>query len=309
MSTSWLKRLMLGMGCALLLGSFTAVITQAQPGPPEIRGDDCHSCHEAISDIWPDSSHSKIDVACLDSPSQPAESNQIKVCDNFKSVATESENSAFEMTGETCQVCHPSDPEEHPQKIMYTDTSSRLCGECHVDTYDELSHTAHDREGMACVRCHNPHDDNLRAGGIQDTCNSCHREEVHFYSFTDHAAEGLLCTDCHFQMAEDANGNSHRQHTLTVETETCAECHGQEMHYPMGDNTPPSDTASTIVEVEAEGFMVPLGDLDANSIDSEPMASSHINFIILAAIIGMLFGLVGSPWLEKWYQNRDDEDM
>lgn len=305
MSTLWFKRLLIGTGCALLLGSMTAVITQAQPSPPEIRGGNCHDCHEAINSIWQNSSHSQIDMECLNSLPQAEE----KECETLKSAASDSENSTFEMTGNSCQVCHPSDPEVHPQKIMYTDTSSRLCGECHEETYIEMDASAHQQEGMACVRCHNPHNDELRAGGVQDTCLSCHREEVHFYTYTDHAAEGLLCTDCHFQTVEDAEGKSHRSHTLLVGTETCANCHSEEMHYPMSTSDNETSLTAESMVIQA-GFMPPpLGDLDESSLNSEPMASSHINFIILAAIIGMLFGLVGSPWLEKWYRRHDDKEM
>ena len=80
---------------------------------------------------------------------------------------------------------------------MQTDISSRLCGQCHVDTFAEWETSQHGQEELTCARCHNPHSNELRLGSMQDTCRTCHKEETHFFTFTAHAEEGLLCTDCH----------------------------------------------------------------------------------------------------------------
>lgn len=302
----WFRRILIGVGCALVLGSFTAVATQAQTTLPEIPPDDCQSCHEPIATMWQNSKHSQADKDCLDSPLAPQDSEQSKECDSYKMLDPHNGNVDLNMSGVSCQVCHPSDPEVHPQKIMYTDTSSRLCGECHVDTFEQLKEAVHSQEGMACIRCHNPHDNGLRAGGVEDTCRSCHRDEVHFYTFTDHAAEGLLCTDCHMQITKDAGENGHPQHTFTVGKETCTECHIEEMHYPSSAQSAATPPDAMLLQA---GFMPPMGDLDAANLDSEPMETSHVNLIVLAAIIGMMFGLVGSPWLEKYYRRHDEEEF
>jgi hypothetical protein len=41
------------------------------------------------------------------------------------------------------------------------------------------------------------------------------------------------------------------------------------------------------------------------SIDPEPV--SPIYFALLAALIGMAFGLLVSPWIEKWYRRISPE--
>ncbi len=302
MSTMWFKRLLIGIGCALFFGSVTAMVTQAQSIPEEIPGEDCHRCHEAINTAWESSSHSHVAVDCTSLPNQEGSEGQPIECEAFNALEPHNGEVAENVS---CQVCHPTDPDEHPQKVMYTDTSSRLCGTCHLETFDQINDTAHSQEGMACIRCHNPHDSGLRAGGVEDTCSSCHRDEVHFYTFTDHAAEGLLCTDCHMQITSGSAENGRPQHTFTVGMETCTECHLEELHYPMSHD----ETAASIdPKIVQAGFMSPTGDLDAEQLDSEPMASSPLNFVVLAAIIGMLFGLIGSPWLEKYYRRHDDED-
>lgn len=307
MRTNWLKRCLISLGWALLLGSGTAVITQAQNSDPQIPGDDCQSCHEPIYTLWENSTHSQAAalgrfVTAWKEQGSPTE------CLACHTTGYDATTGRYAAEGLTCQVCHPSSPEEHPQKIMYTDTSSRLCGQCHIDTFNQLENSPHNQEGMACIRCHNPHDNGLRAGGVQDTCRTCHRAESHFYTFTPHAMEGLLCTDCHLQLADGTMGQGHgrRQHTFMVGSQTCSECHGHEMHYP-GENQPTPTVAADPMILQA-GFLPPLGDVDSHHLNSQPQTTTNatMNFIILAAITGLLFGLVGSPWVEKQFRQAKE---
>lgn len=306
MHTNWYTRIFVGLCCAVFLGFITAVVSEARPLQQNvaqqpvaqqdgvIAGDDCASCHEPIMSLWENGRHIHADGFAV------------------------GEVGAEAMT---CQTCHPSDPAEHPQKLMYTDTSSRLCANCHVSTFDELEISAHGEEGMACIRCHNPHDSGLRAGGVQDTCVQCHRDETHFYTFTDHANEGLLCTDCHLQVKEGPLGEVHKQHTFSVGLETCSECHGSQMHFPSHNHTDepvqPAEIEVSYVPVEGTEnasvqtttILSSLGDSDLAELNNEPTSTSTINLIVMAAMIGMLFGLIGSPWLEKWFsQARDKEE-
>ena len=75
------------------------------------------------------------------------------------------------------------------------------------------------------------------------------------------------------------------------------------------------ETSAGEVEVSAEspclfeedtavmeaGFLT-IDSSGTNSASPQPSTSSPFNFAILASLIGMAFGLVGSPWLEKWQQ-------
>lgn len=313
MHTNWLKRLLIGMGCALLLGAVTAVIVLAQSDEPPttpVDPEDCGSCHEEIATLWESGTHSQASalagfVKAWQEQGSPDE------CLACHTTGYDPATGQYETEGVACQVCHPSAPHEHPQKIMYTDTSSRLCGQCHTDTFNQLEDSQHGQEGMACIRCHNPHDNGLRAGGVEDTCRACHQEETHFYSFTGHAMEGLLCTDCHFQLADGDMGNGHgsRQHNFTVGEQNCTECHGGEMHYPLADQETAVGAGVDPMMMQA-GFMPPLGDTDSHNLNSQPqnIPNTSVNFIILAAITGMLFGLIGSPWVEKQFRRDDTDD-
>ncbi len=312
-----IKRLFIGVVCALLLGAVTAVIVLAQGDEPPttpVDPEDCGSCHEEITTMWENGTHSQA-YAQTSFLKAWQEQNSPTECLACHTTGYDPATGQYESEGVDCQVCHPSAPHEHPQKIMYTDTSSRLCGQCHTDTFTQLGESQHGQEGMACIRCHNPHDNGLRAGGVEDTCSACHKEETHFYSFTGHAMEGLLCTDCHFQPTDGAMGGGHssRQHNFTVGEQNCTECHGGEMHYPMTDqetqeaaNPAPSPSP----QVVQAGVVPLLGDHDSHALDVQPQSgvNSSMNFIILAALTGMLFGLVGSPWVEKQFRRHDKED-
>lgn len=182
---------------------------------------------------------------------------------------------------------------------MQTDISSRLCGECHVDTFAEWETSVHGQEELTCARCHNPHSNELRQGSMQDTCRTCHKEETHFFTFTAHAEEGLLCTDCHLGTKSEPLGNGHSQisHTFAVGTETCATCHKEDMHMP--DGSAPQAQAEAMV-LEASFLPADHPESNSNVSTTQPSVNSPFNFAVLAALIGMAFGLVGSPWLEKW---------
>jgi hypothetical protein len=58
--------------------------------------------------------------------------------------------------------------------------------------------------------------------------------------------------------------------------------------------------------MEAGFLPINHGESTANT-TTQPSASSPYNFAILAALIGMAFGLVGSPWLEKWQEKLRTE--
>jgi formate-dependent nitrite reductase cytochrome c552 subunit len=270
-----------------------AVSVQAQSDTTDDK-DDCQGCHEIIEAHWQESGHAK---AITNTVFQQAwqEQGQPSECLACHTTGYDVETGTYEADSITCTVCHNPLPGNHPEEIMPTDISSRLCGECHLDTYAEWELSTHGQENLACVRCHSPHTTGLRANGIQELCQSCHNNEAHFYSFTGHADEGLLCADCHLRVTDVQMGDGHgqRMHTFAVDLETCAKCHGESMHYPtvaaasVGSNLATADTA------------VPL---EMPPLHQTPDPVSPYGFAIIAALIGMGFGIILAPWLENWYR-------
>lgn len=318
------KRIMMGVTFALLLGFVTFAVTRAQTEPEVYGSDDCGECHEAVTAQWENSLHGHASVAETFLAAW-AEQSSPPDCLRCHTTGFNADTGTYEKEGVACETCHPSDPAEHPQKIMQTDISSRMCGECHVDTFAEWETSEHGQEELTCARCHNPHSNELRAGSMQDTCRTCHKEETHFFTFTAHAEEGLLCTDCHLNTKSEPLGNGHSQisHTFSIGADTCTACHNQEMHDPqatanaMRDPAAASGTFLTSAAGEINGNgpdcayeeeqVMEAGFLTISSRGNgaampEPSVNSPYNFAVLAALIGMAFGLVGSPWLEKWQE-------
>ncbi|MCA9945685.1 MAG: hypothetical protein KC449_19520 [Anaerolineales bacterium] len=327
------KRIIMGAIFALLLGFFTFAVTQAQTVPEVYGSDDCGDCHEAVTAQWENSVHGHASVVETFLTAW-AEADNPPECLSCHTTGFDEETGTYTTEGVACATCHPSDPAEHPQKIMQTDISSRLCGQCHVDTFTEWETSEHGQEELTCARCHNPHSNELRAGSMQDTCRTCHKEETHFFTFTAHADEGLLCTDCHLQTKNEPLGNGHNKiaHSFSVGSDTCTACHNEEMHDPQvtavhNDSVAmqgilTSSSAASETDLSAESpclldenetvmqasFLTSSGSSDGSAMP-EPSANSPYNFVILASLIGMAFGLVGSPWLEKWQEKlRTQQD-
>lgn len=136
-------------------------------------------------------------------------------------------------------------------------------------------------------------------------------------------------------------GHGRRLHTFSVGLDTCNQCHNDQMHFPTSDNPTTSTTeplTTNVASLSASsgasggasgqacplpdqqqllandssvflgGLLPSLGDTDTDQLDGEPMSNSTFNFVVLAAIIGLLFGLVGSSWLEKWFDRNHHED-
>ena len=299
------KRVITGTFFALILGFLTFAISQAQTIPEAYGSDDCGECHEVVTSQWENSIHNHASeaeafVTAWTQQGSPPD------CLRCHTTGYNQETGGYEKEGIACETCHPSNPAEHPQKIMHTDISAQLCGQCHVATFADWETSQHGEEELSCARCHNPHSNELRAGNMEDTCRACHKDETHFFTFTPHAEEGLTCTDCHFQTNNEPMGNGHSQHshTFSVGSDACTACHNDEMHQP-GNFSVQTGEEPTVLQAS---FLSARGN-EADGMMSEPLVNSSFNFAILAALIGMAFGLVGSPWLEQWqqrFQNQED---
>ncbi len=289
-----LSRFFIGLCFALPAGLVVVAVGQASPYQQDQPLEDCQECHEIIRTHWEDSAHGNAlsNPAFQEAWARQANSESCLPC---HTTGFDPEAGTWEAEGITCVVCHHPVSENHPEQIMPTDVSSRLCGGCHLDTYDEWADSAHAQEDLACVRCHSPHTASLKATDTQELCRACHNEEVHFYSYTAHFQEGLLCTDCHLRVTDTQPGEGHgqRMHTFTVGRESCGgECHGDEMHFYISEGAAP-DTP------EQAGMAPLIGD---TILQSEPDPVSPMGFATLAGLLGMAFGMILAPWLERWFQ-------
>jgi predicted CXXCH cytochrome family protein len=248
------NKLLIGLLGALIFAFPVAAATPSvqplQTGEPE----DCRECHQITYAHWAESAHANTD------------GDEV-----------------------ACSTCHNPAPDSHPDKIMPTDISSRMCGDCHKETFAQFETSVHQDNELACVNCHDAHGTTIKTESSAELCEGCHRENVHFFSYTPHAEQGLTCVDCHLNIQDAVAGEAHgiRQHTFSVGLDSCRECHLDEMHYP----NPQNEDALPVGEAQA-GFLP--GSEDA-------AGSSPFQFVLLAAIVGMGAGLVLSPWIERWY--------
>jgi predicted CXXCH cytochrome family protein len=285
-------RICISLGFALPLAfAFTAA---GKSAPIVTQTDECGSCHDIIRNHWSESGHGQ----AFDDPvfqQEWAAQGQPDACLSCHTSGFDITTGEWDAPGVTCTTCHYPTPGNHPEQIMPTDVSSRLCGNCHLDTYAEWSDSVHGQEDLACVRCHNPHTTSLKADDAQQLCAACHSDEVHFFSLTAHAEAGLLCTDCHLSVSDQTLGDGHGQrvHTFEVNMDSCSTCHEDAMHYPVDKTAAPAEAEP----VTTMGLLP-----DTASLAEEPAPVSPAGFAVLAALLGAAFGLVLAPWIERWFR-------
>jgi hypothetical protein len=260
-------------------------------------GDDCQSCHEEIDAEWLESGHGPNATGRSFLQAWKKEGSSPE-CPSCHTTGYNLQDGTWEADGLACEVCHAPVPADHPNDIMPADASSAACGTCHVDTYDEWQSSAHGDESLACVNCHNPHTTALKVEGTRALCQTCHNEESYFYSFTTHAEEGLLCTDCHLRVTDAPMGGGHGQrlHTFDVDLESCTQCHGAQMHYPVQNTTIPSETEPTVVT----GFAPPSVET-GSELATAPRPASSLTYLLTIAV-GLGLGIIVAPGLEFLYQ-------
>jgi predicted CXXCH cytochrome family protein len=296
-----------------------------QDATPVPNAQECVGCHEGVRAYWEESAHG---YALVDPDFQRAwtEQGSPQECLACHTTGFDAATGEFNEGGVGCLTCHSPVPANHPDAYMPTDVSSRLCGQCHVDTFAEWEISEHGQQGMTCNQCHNPHTADLKAEHSQELCMSCHNTEGHYYSFTGHAQEGLLCTDCHLTIDGSAAvgepGHGRRQHTFKVDLTACNACHLDDMHpsivagdpkmitdpaelvasaYPVATETAESATATTGVTAAP----LPPTPTPTVLISATPHGPSPFVYVIPAGF-GLVFGVLLAPWLERLTGRRKD---
>jgi hypothetical protein len=308
MISNTLKRLATGLCLALLLAAVTFAIGRAQDAVPTTAaeageiGRQCADCHSEIQTNWQVSAHGQatVDEVFVRAWEARDKSPECLTCHTTGfNLATNS----YEQPGVTCDACHTmvENGPNHPEQIMTTDYTAASCGTCHVDTYNQWQVSQHGESEMNCINCHNPHSTTIKADTVQTLCKTCHTTEGHFYTYTAHAEEGLLCTDCHLQVmpGEPGEGHGKRAHTFAVDLETCNECHQHEMHAAGGQMSAIGGTAGSAGSDDNPSAPAGSSTITTHPIQAQPRPASYLNFALLAGLIGLAFGAVGSPWVER----------
>lgn len=305
MKTSITTRLITGFCLAILFGLVTFVISQAQGDPTqEALPTECADCHEEIQTHWEGSAHGQA-TDDQEFVQMWTEKGQPTACLSCHTTGYDATTQNYAAAGITCDNCHTliANGPSHPEQVMTTDYEAASCGNCHVDTYAQWQTSEHGEADMNCINCHNAHSTSIKTDTVQTLCQTCHTAESHFYTFTAHAEEGLLCTDCHLKVLEGDMGEGHarREHTFAVDLSTCNECHEKEMHEPENletiENMSIFSDSSGMTE-DGTGT-TPSSTHQVGSLQQQPQPGSYLNFVLLAGLVGLAFGAIGSPWFER----------
>lgn len=250
-----------------LLGMLMAASVSAQddPGRPLEQGDDCGQCHLDVVASWQDSTHAQ---AYHDQYFQEAWVAQSRdpQCLRCHTTGFVPRTGSYTHPGVTCQACHGQTPVNHPPEPVPINPGVETCEECHATTYTEWEQSGHGEANLACVECHNPHPQQLRAESSTALCASCHDVESQQEQYI-HAihTEVQACVDCHWFRRDVRMEAEHlvsgallpTGHGNEVGTVACVNCHqelegGQQVMAAIGGTTSLLEAEVHIAELESE---------------------------------------------------------
>jgi predicted CXXCH cytochrome family protein len=126
---------------------------------------------------------------------------------------------------ESCDSCHESVEEQHPQKGKKTfklaSEPPELCTACH-DAFGKKSDVHPPVKDGMCTTCHDPHASNepkLLTQPLKDLCTSCHDDKANLPHMHGPVSAGD-CTACHTPHESDI-----KPLLLKKDDELCAGCH------------------------------------------------------------------------------------
>jgi predicted CXXCH cytochrome family protein len=295
----WIGRLCIGLMFALPMILVSAALTRASGLPRVLTADEtqCKVCHEASFKAWETSVHGKAytDLAFKDVWTQSGQPKECLTCHTTGYDATAGNSHAESIS---CIACHSQGIEDHPMNPLKVDRSAALCGECHTDTYFQLTTSKHGESGITCVTCHDPHTNALKYENAPDLCASCHGNRVSRFAHSQHASSGLSCESCHLEadIKLTADGHPKRNHTFNVHLATCTACHSYQIHGP-------ADMAALSPTEEQTPAADAMSAVESAVVSTNPQPTNAIGFTVVSGLVGMAAGMILSPWLERWYRS------
>ncbi len=290
----WITRVWIGLIFAVPFGMSTTFWVNAESNA-NVKNNptlDCQTCHPAVYASWENSHHGQAmtDPAFDDAWKSQGEKAECLVC---HTTGYDAVSNTWIADGITCEACHSPIEDNHPNQPMPSERSANLCGTCHQETLFEWQVSAHRETNLACVDCHGQHSTTLKTEDAQSLCSNCHRERASNFGHTAHSQEGLTCADCHLGPTggEAGEGHAARDHSFNVRLSTCNSCHAYQMH----------DPTEVHLDEPTEPIVDAMASAETAGVSVDPSPISPIYYALLSALIGMAFGLIVSPWIEKWY--------
>jgi hypothetical protein len=298
----WMMRLLIGLIFALPFGMASTFWVRADAAS-DVEGKtdlDCQTCHPAIFASWETSHHGEAmtDPAFKEAWNAQGEKPECLVC---HTTGYDAVTNTWAADGITCEACHSPIAENHPNQPMPSDRSAGLCGTCHQETLFEWQVSSHRATNLMCVDCHGQHSTTIKTENAQSLCSNCHRDRASNYGHTAHSQEGLTCAHCHLGPTggEAGEGHAARDHSFNVRLSTCNLCHAYQMH----------DPSDVHLDESSEPKIDAMSSVETAGVSVDPSPISPIYYALLSALIGMAFGLIVSPWIEKWYHKINPKSL
>lgn len=296
-----LIRLFYGLLFAIPLMLITYAFAQAankpQAGPANTL--DCNQCHQAFVEAWEGGGHGN---ATNDPAFQLSweEKGKPEECLECHVTGYDPETETWQADGITCVACHSPVTASHPLAPMSANRSSKLCGDCHTETYFQWQVSAHRDKGLDCAGCHDPHATGLKKADAGTLCSNCHRGRASNFAHTQHSMEGLSCASCHLTRiaANGAEAHAEVDHSFFVSLSACNSCHSYQMHDPVSvhEDQPMPAPEQSMASVESV------------TVTREPVPVSPIGFTTLSGLVGVAIGIILAPWVERMRRNGKDDE-
>jgi len=327
---SQIKRLLLALMFALVFASASFIIANAQDGTPppvnNITYDNCKACHSEIQETWQSGphGHAMTDPIFLQEWTKQDKPGACLVC---HSTDYDPATGQSQAEGVNCASCHSPIPANHPIDNMPVNTSPDLCGNCHSDprfSMDDWKLSTHYQRGMECTVCHDPHTAGMKTitgvtyvsnSDASALCENCHKDAMKNFPTSTHAEVGVTCVNCHLgfnvndQNASNVDfGTIHKapDHSFLPTLDTCNKCHADQMHAPGQ-----AVAAAAIKAEENGGTPTPAPSpvvAPVPPVSNEPAPVSPLGFAGMASAVGLAFGMVLAPWLERGYRHLSKGD-
>jgi len=304
-------RLLIGLFFAIPmvgLALFFTNISADASVPAQTQTPDCATCHSDFQDNWAQGMHAK---ASSDEVFVSAWTEQGKptACLSCHTTGYDEATGTWLKDGVTCEACHTKVGEgQHPFAAnMSVDKSTDLCSRCHNDPRfgDQWKVSAHYQRDMSCTTCHDPHSAGCKPVPGQDKaaadpsglCLNCHKNYTYSAVHSRHGQVGVTCVNCHLGVTDEKSTDPHQlpNHSFKPVIETCNSCHSQQMH---AEGESAGGSAVVAVPVDQSAALVK----NSDNVTDKPAPVSPLGFAVMAGLVGLAFGIVLAPWLEKVYQ-------
>jgi hypothetical protein len=126
----------------------------------------------------------------------------------------------------------------------------------------------------------------------------------------------LLCTDCHLRVSDSpesgTKGHGERVHTFKIDLKSCNDCHLGDMHAETNNamtnasTESGTDVACYPVETTAASDFVPARQEVTPFVSQTPTGPSPLIYILPIGV-GLVFGTMLAPWIERLSKRRRDK--